>query len=113
MITRVAVVLVALASLATAFTPTRIAPPVLTSARVRPITATPAGDVAVAMSRPLAVARRVSEPARMGLFGLGWGEIGVIGVLALLFFGPERLAPLAKDLGVHCHNWCALLLFFA
>lgn len=35
----------------------------------------------------------------MGLFGLGWAEIGVIGVLALLFFGPERLAPLAKDLG--------------
>ena len=36
---------------------------------------------------------------QMGLFGLGWAEIGVIGVLALLFFGPERLAPLAKDLG--------------
>ena len=35
----------------------------------------------------------------MGLFGLGWGEIGVIGVLALLFFGPDRLGGLAKDLG--------------
>ena len=35
----------------------------------------------------------------MGLFGLGWPEIGVIGVLVLLFFGPDRLAPLAKDLG--------------
>jgi len=35
----------------------------------------------------------------MGLFGLGWPEIAVIGTLTLLFFGPERLAPLAKDLG--------------
>lgn len=35
----------------------------------------------------------------MGLFGLGWAEIGVIGVLALLFFGPDKLAPLAKDFG--------------
>ena len=35
----------------------------------------------------------------MGLFGLGWAEIGVIGVIALFFFGPEKLAPLAKDLG--------------
>ena len=36
----------------------------------------------------------------MGLFGLGWAEIGVIGVLALLFFGPDKLAPLAKDFGL-------------
>lgn len=47
---------------------------------------------------PRAAMRRVPA-ARMGLFGLGWAEIGVIGVLALLFFGPEKLAPLAKDLG--------------
>ena len=33
-----------------------------------------------------------------GPFGLGWPEIGVIGVLVLLL-GPDRLAPLAKDLG--------------
>ena len=35
----------------------------------------------------------------MGLFGLGWAEIGVIGVIALFLLGPERLAPLAKDIG--------------
>ena len=35
----------------------------------------------------------------MGLFGLGWAEIGVIGVIALFLLGPERLAPLAKDFG--------------
>ena len=39
-----------------------------------------------------------SSPA-MGLFGLGWGEIGVIGVLALFVFGPDRIGGLAKDLG--------------
>ena len=36
---------------------------------------------------------------QMGLFGLGWAEIGVIGVLALFVLGPEKLAPLAKDFG--------------
>ena len=35
----------------------------------------------------------------MGLFGLGWGEIGVIAVIGLFFFGPEKLAPLAKEFG--------------
>ncbi len=35
----------------------------------------------------------------MGLFGLGWPEIAVVGILGLLLFGPERLAPFAKDLG--------------
>ena len=35
----------------------------------------------------------------MGLFGLGWAEIGVIGVLALFLLGPDRLIPYAKELG--------------
>jgi hypothetical protein len=35
----------------------------------------------------------------MGLFGLGWAEIGIIGVIALFIFGPDRLIPLARDLG--------------
>jgi len=35
----------------------------------------------------------------MGLFGLGWGEIGVLAVVGLLVFGPEKLAPMAKDIG--------------
>jgi hypothetical protein len=46
----------------------------------------------------LLVAPRAAPPA-MGLFGLGWPEIAVVGTLALLFFGPEKLAPLAKDIG--------------
>jgi len=35
----------------------------------------------------------------MGLFGLGWPEIAVIGVVGLFLVGPEKLAPLAKDFG--------------
>lgn len=35
----------------------------------------------------------------MGLFGLGWAEIGIIGVIALFVFGPDRLVPFARDLG--------------
>lgn len=35
----------------------------------------------------------------MGLFGLGWAELGVIGVLALFIFGPDKLVPFAKNLG--------------
>jgi len=35
----------------------------------------------------------------MGLFGLGWAEIGVLAAVGLLVFGPEKLAPLAKDIG--------------
>lgn len=39
-------------------------------------------------------------PPSMGLFGLGWGEIGVLAVVGLLVFGPEKLAPMAKNLGL-------------
>ena len=35
----------------------------------------------------------------MGLFGLGWAELGVIGLIALFVLGPERLVPMAKDIG--------------
>eukprot|EP00287_Rhodomonas_sp_CCMP768_P008274 CAMPEP_0196719738 /NCGR_PEP_ID=MMETSP1091-20130531/2680_1 /TAXON_ID=302021 /ORGANISM="Rhodomonas sp., Strain CCMP768" /LENGTH=165 /DNA_ID=CAMNT_0042060775 /DNA_START=39 /DNA_END=536 /DNA_ORIENTATION=+ len=35
----------------------------------------------------------------MGLFGLGWGEIAVIGAIGALIFGPKNLAGLGKDLG--------------
>ena len=56
-----------------------------------PVVATNSGGAAL-------MKRRSSAPT-MGLFGLGWAEIGVIGVLALLFFGPDKLAPLARDLG--------------
>ena len=43
-------------------------------------------------------APRAAAPA-MGLFGLGWAELGVIGLIALFVLGPERLVPMAKDIG--------------
>ncbi len=33
------------------------------------------------------------------MFGMGWAEIGVILVVAMLVFGPERLPELAKQAG--------------
>lgn len=33
------------------------------------------------------------------MFGLGWMEIGVIAVVALFVFGPERLPKVAADAG--------------
>lgn len=36
---------------------------------------------------------------RVGLFGLGWPELLVIGGAALLFFGPEKLTDVAKEAG--------------
>ena len=67
------------------------------------------GPPSAHVAAPVPLARSARAPARtssarMGLFGLGWPEIGVIAVLALLFFGPERLAPMAKDLGKSASN---------
>ena len=42
---------------------------------------------------------RASASPTMGLFGLGWPEIGVIGVIALFVIGPDKLAPMAKEFG--------------
>lgn len=42
---------------------------------------------------------RVEHSPQMGLFGLGWPEIAVIGAVSLFLVGPDKLAPLAKDLG--------------
>ena len=36
---------------------------------------------------------------KMSLFGLGWGELAVIGAIAAIIFGPKNLAGLGKDLG--------------
>lgn len=33
------------------------------------------------------------------MFGLGIGELAVIGVIALLFVGPKKIPELAKGLG--------------
>ena len=60
----------------------------------------PAAPAASSVLQPTAVPARVASAPQMGLFGLGWAELGVIGLLAIFIFGPEKLAPLAKDLGV-------------
>ena len=52
----------------------------------------------VAVPAAVPVAPRAAAPA-MGLFGLGWAELGVIGLIALFVLGPERLVPMAKDIG--------------
>mmetsp|Transcript_1343 Transcript_1343/g.4144 ORF Transcript_1343/g.4144 Transcript_1343/m.4144 type:complete len:134 (-) Transcript_1343:302-703(-) len=81
------VVILSLATLASAFTLSPALPRSCASAR-------PLGAPPAAALQP----SRSPAPA-MGLFGLGWPELGVIGVAGLFLFGPERLAGLAKDLG--------------
>ena len=90
----------ALASTAAAFSPPA-ALPALASSRVRAAPAvTTLPVVAASPLRPqVAVSRTSVSGAQMGLFGLGWAEIGVIGLIALFFFGPDKLMPIAKDLG--------------
>lgn len=34
-----------------------------------------------------------------GMFGLGWPEIGVIAIAAILIFGPKRIPELGSALG--------------
>ncbi|EKX37265.1 hypothetical protein GUITHDRAFT_165510 [Guillardia theta CCMP2712] len=57
-----------------------------------PVLRSPTSNVANRRSAPL-------SNLNMGLFGLGWGELAVIGVIAALIFGPKNLAGLGKDLG--------------
>ena len=78
-----------------AFSPT-LAPRIGGAARALPVVAARSPLVAVPAAVP--VAPRAAAPA-MGLFGLGWAELGVIGLIALFVLGPERLVPMAKDIG--------------
>mmetsp|Transcript_12360 Transcript_12360/g.19487 ORF Transcript_12360/g.19487 Transcript_12360/m.19487 type:complete len:168 (-) Transcript_12360:1911-2414(-) len=43
--------------------------------------------------------RNGASSLQMGIFGLGWAELAVIGGIAALIFGPKNLAGLGKDLG--------------
>jgi thiol-disulfide isomerase/thioredoxin len=43
--------------------------------------------------------RAAAVPVQMGLFGLGYPELAVIGLVGIVLLGPERLVPMAKDLG--------------
>ena len=78
-----------------AFSPS-LAPRIGGAARALPVVAARSPLVAVPAAVP--VAARAAAPA-MGLFGLGWAELGVIGLIALFVLGPERLVPMAKDIG--------------
>jgi hypothetical protein len=98
-----AVLLVVALAVASAFAPPRATPALLVPARARGMAPLPVAAPA-ASRRPAAAVRRAGSPVRMGLFGLGWPEIGVISIIALFFFGPEKLAPLAKELGA-CGRW--------
>ncbi len=33
------------------------------------------------------------------MFGLGWAEVVIIGVVALLFFGPKKIPEIGSALG--------------
>ena len=72
--------------------------PVPSSATRAQRTSAVAPAVALAPRRPTHSVSRIA-PVQMGLFGLGWPEIGVIGVITIFFFGPDKLLALAKDAG--------------
>merc|ERR1740130_2457623 len=63
------------------------------------------GTAAAAVSSPTVLhaqavpTRAAAAPVQMGLFGLGYPELAVIGLVGIVLLGPERLAPMAKDLG--------------
>jgi hypothetical protein len=67
------------------------------AAQARPmVSATVPGHAAI--YRPK-LEQRVSSAPVMGLFGLGWGEIGVIAVVGLFLVGPDKITALAKEAG--------------
>lgn len=72
--------------------------PVPSSATLAQRTSAVAPAVALAPRRPTHRVSRLA-PVQMGMFGLGWAEIGVIGVIGLLLLGPDSVKGIAKDLG--------------
>ena len=62
--------------------------------------ATAAAVSAPTVLRPYAAPARAAPGAvQMGLFGLGYPELAVIGLVGIVLLGPEKLVPMAKDLG--------------
>merc|ERR1719327_582401 len=63
-------------------------------------TAAAAAASAPTVLRPHAAPPRAAPGAvQMGLFGLGYPELAVIGLVGIVLLGPERLVPMARDLG--------------
>jgi len=56
-------------------------------------------DATLRASLPKTRATGGMSSLSMGLFGLGWPEIAVIGVVVALIFGPSNIAGMGKDLG--------------
>ena len=74
--------------------------------RPGPAAAAAAAATAAAAASAPTVLRPHAAPARaapgavqMGLFGLGYPELAVIGLVGIVLLGPERLVPMARDLG--------------
>jgi len=94
--------LLAAASCATAFTVGTVGAPSLQlrSAAVSSRASQFVGrDMTLRASLPKTRGTGGMSSLQMGLFGLGWPEIAVIGVVVALIFGPSNIAGMGKDLG--------------
>jgi|UPI0002FE52BC sec-independent protein translocase protein TatA len=58
----------------------------------------PCFDVSDRHSPPYYILSRVF-PQEIDMFGLGWTEVGVIAIVALLVFGPKKIPELGSALG--------------
>ena len=73
--------------------------------RPGPAAANAAATAAAAASAPTVLRPHAAPPraapgaVQMGLFGLGYPELAVIGLVGIVLLGPERLVPMARDLG--------------
>ena len=62
-------------------------------------TAAAAASAPTVLRPHAAPARAAPGAVQMGLFGLGYPELAVIGLVGIVLLGPERLVPMARDLG--------------
>ena len=74
--------------------------PTARAARARAMTQRCSMNERATLRRPLAApARRRARVVSNGLFGLGLPEIVVIGGVAAVLFGPQKIPELGKSLG--------------